>query len=85
MYSIIDFIKAKFELDYAGAITKIERDLHLMEKVKLIEAVKEELNFSFIPDTFENSKNYWNSFKIPINIAAKYCFFAKSVYRNETF
>jgi len=85
MYSLIEFVKVKFSLDYVGAVKRIEKDAHLMEKVGKIDPVHDVLSFTFIPESIENSKSYWDIYKIPVSIAAKYCFLAKSVYRNETF
>lgn len=85
MHDIISFLQAKFNTDYSGAINRIEKDIHLMEKISEITPRNDTPTFTFVPDEFKNSQSYWDSYKIPLNVASKYCFLAKSVYKNEVF
>lgn len=83
-YDAIGFVQAKFGLSFVEAEAKLNRDKQYMEKVQEVSFEKEVVVFDFVPDKLENT-TYWDTFKIPLNIAAKYCFLAKSVYRNETY
>lgn len=85
MYDAVRFVMSKFELDYVSAIRKIEGDILYMQGVEEINGSKVENKFDFIPAPFLESQFYWDEYKIPIQIAAKFAFLAKSVYKNETF
>jgi len=85
MYSAVDFVRSKFGLSYHEAISRIEKDIPLMGDAEKVGGTKTEVTFSFVASDIQESKPYWDKYKIPINIAAKYCFLAKTVYRDEVF
>ena len=85
MYDLINFVETKFGLTYLQAVDRIHSDVSKMKVVIPVTKTTEELVFDFTPDDIKNSEHYWNEYKLPINVVAKYCFLAKSVYRNETF
>lgn len=85
MYDAAKFVMSKYNLDYKDAVNKIMGDIHLMSKAEIKEAPSVENKFDFVPADFKESKFYWDTYKIPLEIAAKFAFFAKSVYKNETF
>lgn len=85
MYDAARFVMAKYSLEYHAAVLKIEADIPHMQKTEAVKEVVLENQFDFIPADFTESKEYWASYKIPIEIAAKFSFLAKSVYKNETF
>lgn len=81
---VVSFVQKKFGLSYAEAEAKLNADKNCMDKRESLATDKESVVFDFVPDKLENT-TYWDTFKIPLSIAAKYCFLAKSVYRNETY
>jgi hypothetical protein len=85
MYDAVRFVMSRFDLDYSKAVEKIVSDIPLMEPTSTVTEKKAENKFEFTPAPFIESKEYWDKFKIPLDIAAKFAFLAKSVYKNETF
>jgi hypothetical protein len=76
---------AKYGLDYVASIKKIEAAVPLMTQIDPIKEDKLENVFDFTPAPFRESEDYWARYKIPLEIAAKFSFLAKNVYKNETF
>jgi len=85
MYDAVRFVMGKFSVDYPTALKKIESDIIHMQPVSEVSTEKLQNNFDFVPLPFSESKFYWDTYKIPLEIAAKFAFLAKSVYKNETF
>ena len=85
MYDVVRFVMAKYSIDYAQALVKITSDIPLMVEANPLPNVKIENKFEFTPAAFSESIDYWKQYKIPLEIAAKFAFLAKSVYKNETF
>jgi hypothetical protein len=85
MYSVIDFVKAKFNLNYEQALTKMIADLPLMKDGEVTVKEKEQVSYSFTRLPIEDGMYYWDKYKIPKHIVAKYSFFAKNIYRNEEY
>lgn len=85
MYSIIDFVKERFKLNFEQALNRIIQDLPLMKDGEVKKQDKEEVTFSFVPLPIEDGMSYFNKYKIPKQIVAKYTMLAKTIYRNEEY
>lgn len=85
MYSIIDFVKARFNLNFEQALNRIIEDLPLMKDGEVSKQEKEEVTFTFTPLPIEDGMFYFNKYKIPKQIVAKYTLLAKTIYRNEEY
>lgn len=85
MYSIIDFVKQRFSLNFEQALNRIIQDLPLMKDGEVEKKDKEEVVFSFVPSNIEDGMSYFNKYKIPKQVVAKYTMLAKTIYRNEEY
>jgi hypothetical protein len=85
MYSVIDFVKAKLNLNYDQALSKMISDLPFMKGGEITVKEKEEVSYSFTRLPIEEAMYYWDRYKIPKHIVAKYSFFAKNIYKNEEY
>jgi len=58
MYSVIDFVKAKFNLNYEQALTKMIADLPLMKDGEVTVKEKEQVSYSFTRLPIEDGMYY---------------------------
>lgn len=85
MYSVIDFVKERFKLNFEQALNRIIQDLPLMKDGDIKKQDKEEVTFSFVPLPIEEGMKYFSKYKIPKEIVGKYTLLAKTIYRNEEY
>ena len=86
-YGIVEFVRAKFNLSSIDAQIRLHKDSPLFNVSAQLSdrPQKEELKISFTPGNLEETSWYWSRFRIPIQIVKEYCFFAKTLYRNEAY
>ena len=85
-YNLVEFVRAKFKLSFIEAEARISKDRSKFKNSAPIQVVqKEELRIDFTPGKLEEVTWYWDRFKIPLRVVKEYCFYAKTLYRNETY
>jgi len=84
-YTIVEFVKTKFGLNYSDAVARIRKDSIYFKSKEIQVSDKEAVTFTFTAQNMAEAMHYWDKYKIPQNIAEKYAFYVKNLYRNEVF